>query len=84
MCDFQIFVKVIGKGSDPPGARTQSPNLPWGNWAKCNAFIIRCLRLYNSALLTKTGSVPALFAGEPCRILVFNQIHQTAKCGLFK
>lgn len=27
MCDFQIFVKVIGKGSDPLGARTQSPNL---------------------------------------------------------
>ena len=24
MCDFQIFVKVIGKGSDPPGARTIS------------------------------------------------------------
>ena len=47
MCDFQIFVKVIGKGSDPPGARTQSPNLPWGNWAKCNVFIIRCLRLYS-------------------------------------
>jgi hypothetical protein len=23
MCDFQIFVKVIGKGSDPPGARTK-------------------------------------------------------------
>lgn len=22
MCDFQIFVKVIGKGSDPPGSRT--------------------------------------------------------------
>lgn len=24
MCDFQIFVKVIGKGSDPLGARTIS------------------------------------------------------------
>lgn len=22
MCDFQIFVKVIGKGSDPPGTFT--------------------------------------------------------------
>ncbi len=22
MCDFQIFVKVIGKGSDPPGIFT--------------------------------------------------------------
>ena len=41
MCDFQIFVKVIGKGSDPLGARTQSPNLPRSNWVKCNEFIIR-------------------------------------------
>lgn len=23
MCDFQIFVKVIGKGSDPYGTRTR-------------------------------------------------------------
>ena len=84
MRDFQIFVKVIGKGSNPPGARTQSPKLPWDNWAGCNVLIIRCLNLYNSTLLTKIGSVPTLFAGEPCRILVFNQIHQTAKCGLFK
>ena len=84
MRDFQIFVKVIGKGSNPAGARTQSPKLPWNNWAGCNVLIIRCLNLYNSTLLTKIGSVPTLFAGEPCRILVFNQIHQTAKCGLFK
>lgn len=84
MRDFQIFVKVIGKGSNPLGARTQSPKLPWDNWAGCNVLIIRCLNLYNSTLLTKIGSVPTLFAGEPCRILVFNQIHQTAKCGLFK
>lgn len=84
MRDFQIFVKVIGKGSNPLGARTQSPKLPWDNWVGCNVFIIRRLNLYNSTLLTKIGSVPTLFAGEPCRILVFNQIHQTAKCGLFK
>lgn len=84
MCDFQIFVKVIGKGSDPLGARTQSPNLPWGNWVKCNVFIIRCLRLYSSALLTKIGSVPAIFADEPCRTLVFNQIHRAIKYGLFR
>ena len=58
MCDFQIFVKVIGKGSDPLGARTQSPNPPWSNWVKCNVFIIRCLNLYGSTLLTKIGSVP--------------------------
>ena len=58
MCDFQIFVKVIGKGSDPLGARTQSPNLPWSTWVKCNVFIIRCLNLYGSTLLTKIGSVP--------------------------
>lgn len=57
MCDFQIFVKVIGKGSDPPGVRTQSPNLPKTNWIVCNMFIIRCLNLYSSALLTKIGSV---------------------------
>lgn len=57
MCDFQIFVKVIGKGSDPPGARTQIPNLPRTNWIVCNMLIIRCLYLYSSALLTKIGSV---------------------------
>lgn len=57
MYDFQIFVKVIGKGSNPLGARTQSPNLPWSNWVKCNVFIIRCLYLYSSVLLTKIGSV---------------------------
>ena len=59
MYDFQIFVKVIGKGSNPPGARTQSPNLPWSNWVKCNVFIIRCLYLYSLVLLTKIGSVLA-------------------------
>lgn len=58
MRDFQIFVKVIGKGSNPLGARTQSPNLPRSNWAECNMLIIRCLYLYGSALLTKIGSVP--------------------------
>ena len=58
MCDFQISVKVIGKGSNPPGARTQSPNLPWSNWMVCNMFIIRCLNLYSLTLLTKIGSVP--------------------------
>lgn len=58
MRDFQIFVKVIGKGSNPPGARTQSPNLPRTNCTGCNMFIIRCLDLYNSTLLTKIGSVP--------------------------
>ena len=84
MCDFQIFVKVIGKGSDPVGVRTQSSNLPWGNWAKCNMFIIKCLRPYSSALLTKIGSVPTIFADEPCRILVFNQIHRAIKYGLFR
>ena len=57
MCDFQIFVKVIGKGSDPPGVRTQSPNLPRTNWIVCNMFIIRRLNLYSSALLTNIGSV---------------------------
>lgn len=57
MCDFQIFVKVIGKGSDPPGARTQSPNLPRSNRIVCNIFIIRCLYLYSSVLFTKIGSV---------------------------
>ena len=57
MRDFQIFVKVIGKGSDPPGVRTQSPNLPRTNWIVCNMFIIRRLNLYSSALLTKIGSV---------------------------
>lgn len=57
MRDFQIFVKVIGKGSNPPGARTQSPNLPRTNWVVCSVFIIRCLSLYSSALLTKIGSV---------------------------
>lgn len=57
MCDFQIFVKVIGKGSDPPGVRTQSPNLPRTNWIVCNMFIIRRLNLYSSVLLTKIGSV---------------------------
>ena len=57
MCDYQIFVKVIGKGSDPPGARTQSPNLPRAYWIVCNMLIIRCLYLYSSALLTKIGSV---------------------------
>lgn len=58
MCDFQIFVRVIGRGSNPPGARTQSPNLPRANWTGCNVLIIRCLNLYNSTLLTKIGSVP--------------------------
>lgn len=58
MCDFQIFVRVIGRGSNPLGARTQSPNLPWGNWMECNVFIIRYLDLYSSTLLTKIGSVP--------------------------
>ena len=58
MRDFQIFVKVIGKGSNPPGARTQSPNLPRTNWMVCNALIIRCLYLYSPTLLTKIGSVP--------------------------
>lgn len=58
MRDFQIFVRVIGKGSNPPGVRTQSPNLPRTNWVGCNVFIIRCLNLYNSTLLTKIGSVP--------------------------
>lgn len=57
MCDFQIFVKVIGKDSDPPGARTQSPNLPRSNRIVCNIFIIRCLYLYSSVLFTKIGSV---------------------------
>lgn len=57
MRDFQIFVKVTGKGSNPLGARTQSPNLPWSNWVGCNVFIIRCLYLYSSVLLTKIGSV---------------------------
>ena len=58
MCDFQIFVRVIGRGSNPPGARTQSPNLPRSNWMVCNMFIIRCLNLYSPTLLTKIGSVP--------------------------
>ena len=58
MCDFQIFVRVIGRGSNPLGARTQSPNLPRTNWMVCNALIIRHLYLYSSALLTKIGSVP--------------------------
>lgn len=58
MCNFQIFVKVIGKGSNPLGARTQSPNLPRSNWMVCNALIIRYLYLYSSALFTKIGSVP--------------------------
>ena len=84
MCDFQIFVKVIGKGSDPLGARTQSPNLPWSNWMKCNVFIITYLNLHSSALLTKIGSVPTIFASEPCRILVFNWIHRAIKYGLFR
>lgn len=57
MRDFQIFDRVIGKGSNPLGARTQSPNLPRTNWMVCNALIIRCLYLYSSALLTKIGSV---------------------------
>lgn len=59
MRDFQIFVKVIGKGSNPLGARTQSPNLPWSNWVEYNVFIIRCLYLYSLVLLTKIGSVLA-------------------------
>ena len=84
MCDFQIFVNVIGKGSDPLGARTQSPKLPWSNWIKCNVFIIRYLSLYSSALLTKIGSVPTIFASEPCRILVFNRIHQAVGCRIFE
>lgn len=58
MRDFQIFVKVIGKGSNPLGARTQDPNLSWSNWVGCNVFIIRGLYLYSSVLLTKIGSVP--------------------------
>lgn len=58
MRDFQIFDRVIGKGSNPLGARTQSPNLPWSNWTECNVFIIRCLNIYDSTLLTKIGSVP--------------------------
>lgn len=57
MCDFQIFVRVIGRGSNPLGARTQSPNLPRTNWMVCNMLIIRRLYLYSSALLTKIGSV---------------------------
>ena len=57
MRDFQIFVRVIGKGSNPPGARTQSPNLPRSNWMVCNVLIIKYLYLYSSALLTKIGSV---------------------------
>lgn len=57
MRDFQIFVKAIGKGSNPLGARTQSPKLPWSNWMECNMLIIRCLNLYGSTLLTKIGSV---------------------------
>ena len=81
MRDFQIFVRVIGKGSNPLGARTQSPNLPRTNWIGCNVLIIRCLNLYNSTLLTKIGSIPTLFAGEPCRILVFNRIHQAVGYG---
>lgn len=84
MRDFQIFVRVIGKGSNPPGARTQSPNLPRTNWIGCNVLIIRCLNLYNSTLLTKIGSIPTLFAGEPCRILVFNRIHQAVGCRAFE
>ena len=84
MRDFQIFVRVIGKGSNPPGARTQSPNLPRSNWMVCNMFIIRCLNLYSPTLLTKIGSVPTIFASEPCRILVFNWIHRAIKYGLFR
>lgn len=84
MRDFQIFVRVIGKGSNPLGARTQSPNLPRSNWMVCNMFIIRCLNLYSSTLLTKIGSVPTIFASEPCRILVFNWIHRAIKYGLFR
>lgn len=57
MCDFQIFVRVIGNGSNPLGARTQSPNLPRTNWMVCNVLIIRYLYLYSLALLTKIGSV---------------------------
>ena len=57
MCDFQIFVRVIGRGSNPLGARTQSPKLPRNNWMVCNVFIIKCLCLYSSALPTKIGSV---------------------------
>lgn len=57
MRDFQIFDRVIGKGSNPPGARTQSPNLPRSNWMVCNVLIIKYLHLYSSALLTKIGSV---------------------------
>lgn len=71
-------------GSDPLGARTQSPNLPWSNWMKCNVFIITYLNLHSSALLTKIGSVPTIFASEPCRILVFNWIHRAIKYGLFR
>ena len=84
MRDFQIFVRVIGKGSNLLGARTQSPNLPWSNWMVCNVFIIKCLHLCSSILLTKIGSIPTLFAGEPCRILVFNQIHQAVGCRTFE
>lgn len=84
MCDFQIFVRVIGRGSNPPGARTQSPNLLRSNWMVCNMFIIRCLNLYSPTLLTKIGSVPTIFASEPCRILVFNWIHRAIKYGLFR
>lgn len=57
MLDFQIFDRVIGKGSNPLGARTQSPNLPRSNWMVCNVLIIKYLYLYSSALLTKIGSV---------------------------
>lgn len=84
MRDFQIFVKVTGKGSNPLGARTQSPNLPWSNWMKCNVFIITYLNLHSSALFTKIGSVPTIFASEPCRMLVFNWIHRAIKYELFR
>lgn len=57
MRDFQIFDRVIGKGSNPLGARTQSPNLPRSNWMVCNVLIIKYLYLYSSAQLTKIGSV---------------------------
>ncbi|RGM88937.1 hypothetical protein DXB87_11955 [Phocaeicola plebeius] len=50
----------------------------------CNVFIIKCLHLCGSALLTKIGSVPTIFASEPCRILVFNWIHRAIKYGLFR
>lgn len=49
---------------------------------KCNVFIITYLSLHSSALLTKIGSVPTIFASEPCRILVFNWIHRAIKYGL--